>query len=134
MLLNNYSLKLYKIKDHFSKSFLIFFFTEYPSIKNHKESLLFTFSNKTVKQFFNLTIYKNLNVIINSYVAYSTTFYDSSLKKNNLYLIFNSKYYATLQLNKLKSIDYKKNIKSLYSVLKKLSSYKILQITSYKCF
>ena len=66
MQLNNYSLKLYKIKNYFTKPLLKLFFIEHKAIKNYNVSLssFLLFSNSTLKQFFNKIGYKKLNVII----------------------------------------------------------------------
>ena len=134
MQLNNYSLKLYKIKNYFTKPLLKLFFIEHKAIKNYNVSLssFLLFSNSTLKQFFNMTVYKNLNVIITSYINH--TYYNAvSLKnimvqKKNINIIFDLKYYSKFQLYKIKSINHIQNIKNLYLSLKKLFNYRLLQI------
>lgn len=138
MQLSNYSLNLYKIKTHFLKPSLKIFFIDYKPIKNYNaSSSFFLLSNETLKQFFKMTIYQNLSVVINSLITY--TYYDSSsikaflTQKNDLNFIFDLKYYSKFQLNKIKTVSHLKNVEVLYFSLKKLFNYKIVRISSYKC-
>ena len=144
MKLNIKAYKLRKTEQYLKDKKLFFIFNQINVVFEKKRQLndkyltpsseIYSLCNKLTKKVFNSSIYKNVSSIINGPTVFVASNNDSHFRKYGsnfqrlikstettsfLGLKVNHKFYSPSQLNKLRTLNYSENVKTLHGSLKR---------------